>query len=170
MKQMKLLPAIALFVIANGTAAFKAAAQEKKEIVKEERVIKRESPGPPMEKGEGIAGLNEEQKKKMKEIHLRTEKDLMPLQNQVAEKRAHLKTLSTSDKPNMEEVNKTIDEMMVLKGSILKKEAASRQEIRSMLTDEQRIRFDKKKPGRGSKQVIKKPVPPAPPVMPKKVE
>lgn len=86
--------------------------------------------------------LSEDQRKKMKEIHLRTQKEITPLKNQVGEKKARLKTLTSADQPDMNEINKTIDEMSALKAEMQKKRLASRMEIRALLTEEQRLQFD----------------------------
>lgn len=118
---------------------------QKKEIKKEgdkkdekkEVIIKR---GPGMHH-EGL-NLTDEQEKKMEQIHLKTGKETRILRNRIAEKKAHLKTELSMDNPNMGEVNKTVDEIHSFKAELQKKQIASRMEIRSMLTEEQRAKFD----------------------------
>lgn len=94
--------------------------------------------------GHGSMNPTDEQKKKMREIHLKTAKEVMTLKNQEAERKARLRTLTTADKPDMNEINKTIDEMTALKSQIMKKKVAAKMEVRSLLNDEQRLHFDMK--------------------------
>jgi Spy/CpxP family protein refolding chaperone len=121
---------------------------QKKEIVKDKEM--KEVKGPDHE-GPGRMNLTADQEKKMKEIRTRTMKDVLPMKNQLGEKRAHLKTLEQSDKPDMNDINKTIDEMTALKSGIMKKQVAAKMEVRSLLTDEQKVMFD----ARGSKKMGK---------------
>lgn len=89
-------------------------------------------------------GLNEDQKAKMEKLKTTKLKNILPLRNQIAEKKAHLNTLMTTEKVDMNEINKTIDEMGTLKIQIAKIDAMFKQEVRKILTDEQRLKFDMK--------------------------
>jgi Spy/CpxP family protein refolding chaperone len=91
-----------------------------------------------------IPNLTEDQKTKISDLHLNFQKENLQLKNQMEEKEAHLKTVSMVDKVDMVEVNKTIDEMFVLKASIAKKKEALHQDIRNLLTVEQKVVFDSK--------------------------
>ncbi|MBC8146401.1 MAG: Spy/CpxP family protein refolding chaperone, partial [Bacteroidetes bacterium] len=91
-----------------------------------------------------LPDLTEEQQKKIKELHLKQMKGMLPLQNELKEKQAHLKTLTTKDKVDMTAVNATIDEIAVLKAKMMKQKAAHQQEVRNLLTEEQRLIFDTK--------------------------
>lgn len=91
-----------------------------------------------------IPNLTEEQKSKIKELHLNLKKEVILLKNQIGEKEAHLKTITMVDKVDMGEVNKTIDETYALKASLAKKRSAFHQEVRALLNNEQRIIFDSK--------------------------
>ena len=90
----------------------------------------------------GIPNLTEDQKKKIKELKTPLHKEVLPLRNQLAEKRAHLKTLQTAEKADLKSINSTIDEMSQLQSQIMKRRAAHTQAIRVILTDDQRIAFD----------------------------
>ncbi|HEV8512308.1 MAG TPA: periplasmic heavy metal sensor [Cyclobacteriaceae bacterium] len=90
----------------------------------------------------GIPNLTEDQKKKLAELKTPHAKEVLPLKNQLAEKKAHLKTLQTAEKADLNAINSTIDEMSQLQSQIMKKNAAHKQAIRKILTDEQRIAFD----------------------------
>ncbi len=89
-----------------------------------------------------LPGLTEAQTESMRTLRLKTIKDTQPLRNQLEEKRARLRTLSTADNPDAKAINKTIDDMAALRADIQKIRAARLQEFRKLLTDEQRILFD----------------------------
>jgi len=87
-------------------------------------------------------GLNAEQKTQMEKLRTAHLKEVLPIKNQLDIKRAELKALETADKADLNAINKKIDELSALRTEIRKKKAAHRQDIRKMLTDEQRIKFD----------------------------
>jgi Spy/CpxP family protein refolding chaperone len=89
--------------------------------------------------------LSVEQKASIKKLHLAFQKEAMPIKNQIAEKKAHLKTLTTADKADMTAINATIDEIGAMKIQLEKKRVAMDQEIRKLLADDQRLIFDLKK-------------------------
>jgi len=97
-----------------------------------------------------IANLSEDQQKKIDALHLKHMKEVTDLKNQIMLKKAELRILETSEKPDKASIDKKIDEIMALKTQIAKKHAALKQEIRALLTEEQRIIFDSHK-GRGPK-------------------
>lgn len=94
---------------------------------------------------EMLPDLTDAQKESMKTIRLKTMKATQPLKNELMEKKAHLTTLTTAEKADQKAINKQIDEISTLRASIQKMKAESHQEIRSLLTDEQRILFDARK-------------------------
>ncbi len=95
-----------------------------------------------------IPNLTDEQKKQIKELRMKNAKELLPLKNQLAEKKARLRTLSTVDQVKMNEIEKVIDEIGSINVQIMKKNAAQQQNFRKLLTEEQRIACDSKS-GRG---------------------
>lgn len=95
----------------------------------------------------GIPDLSEEQQAKIDKIHVDLAKETLPLKNLLNEKKAHLKTLTSAEKVNETEVNATIDEIGKLKTDIMKKQTASRLEIRNLLNEEQRVMFDMRRGG-----------------------
>lgn len=109
--------------------------------------------GPNPERGERflerIPNISEEQKEQIKELKTDHMKEVLPLRNQVDEKEAHLKTLSTADKVDMAKINKTIEEIGNLKITIAKNRAAHKQKIRNVLNEDQRIVFDSMSMKRG---------------------
>ena len=53
-----------------------------------------------------------------------------------------MKTLETAENPDIKAINNLIDEMSVIKTKMAKDRAANHQEVRKLLTEEQRIKFD----------------------------
>lgn len=101
---------------------------------------------PQNKKGPGmfmnIPDLTDAQQTQLKEMRTAQMKTIMPLKNELKEKQAHLQTLQTADNPNMSEINALIDEIGKIKTNMAKKHAAFRQEVRKILTDDQRVYFD----------------------------
>lgn len=86
--------------------------------------------------------LSDEQKKQIEPQKNALMKEQLTLKNQIAEKKAHLRTLSMMDEASMADINKTIDEIYGMKADMAKKKEAMTQTIRKMLTPEQRMKFD----------------------------
>jgi Spy/CpxP family protein refolding chaperone len=95
-----------------------------------------------------IPDLTEQQAEQIKSMRVEHMKDMQSLRNQMAEKKARLRTLSTADKVNMTEINKVIDEFGKMQTQMMKMREQYRQDIRKLLTDEQRIFFDSHQPMR----------------------
>jgi Spy/CpxP family protein refolding chaperone len=90
----------------------------------------------------GIPNLTDEQSKKVEALHLSLKKEMLPLENQMGELKAKQQTLTTAEKADMKAINANIDAITALQNQMMKKRAENRQQIRSILTDEQRIEFD----------------------------
>lgn len=90
----------------------------------------------------GIPNLTAEQKTKIQTLRVKHQKEAIPLRNELAEKKAHLRTLQSVDKPDMNAINKTIDEISALQTKIMKSKASHRIEVASNLTDEQKVFFN----------------------------
>jgi len=89
-----------------------------------------------------IPDMTEKQKEQIKELRIEHLKAMLPLKNQLMEKKARLNTLSTSENANMKEINNMIEEIGAIKTRMMKERAAHRQEVRTLLTAEQRLMFD----------------------------
>lgn len=89
-----------------------------------------------------IPNLTADQKTKIESLRVKHLKEVTPLKNELAEKRAHLKTLESVEKPDKDAINKTIDEITSLHGKIMKMGASHRLEVSSNLTDEQKVYFN----------------------------
>ena len=128
--------------------------QERRQDLKE-RVEKRMGPNQKMQRGPEAMlrklDLNDEQKEEIKGIMLEGKKESIPIENQLREKRARLRTLSTGDTYDVNALNKVVDEMSELHASIKKIDIAKKGEIRSLLNDEQKVIFDSM-PDRGNQK------------------
>ncbi len=90
----------------------------------------------------GIPNLTADQKTKIDGLKTKHIKEVTPIQNELAEKRAHLNTLESVDKPDMSEINKTIDEISTLDAKLMKLRVSHKIEVASLLTDEQKVAFN----------------------------
>jgi Spy/CpxP family protein refolding chaperone len=86
--------------------------------------------------------LTDAQKEAFKKSMLAMQKQLQPIRNQLGEARAHQKTLTTAEKPDVDAINRNIEKMGALKTEMAKIQAKHHLEIRAQLTDEQRLKFD----------------------------
>jgi len=86
--------------------------------------------------------LNDEQKEKINNLRTDFLKDVKPIKDKLAEKQVKLNTLRTAEKVNMKSINSLIEEIMSLKADLIKKQEAHHQQIRGLLTEEQRIHLD----------------------------
>lgn len=89
-----------------------------------------------------MLNLSDEQKEQMKTLRLKQMEQMLPIRNQLQEQRAKLQTLRTEKNVDMKAINNLIDDMADLKANQMKDQEAHRQEMRTVLTDEQRILFD----------------------------
>jgi Spy/CpxP family protein refolding chaperone len=94
--------------------------------------------------GPGISNLSEEQKTKISAMRTNHMKEMQQLKNLAGENRAHYRTLMSADKADMAAINKNIEEFGKLRIEMMKKNAAHQQDVRALLTGEQRLAFDMK--------------------------
>ena len=97
--------------------------------------------GPGMDKRQGFA-FTPEQRAKMKEIHMASYKEVKLLKNQLGELKAKERTLTTAEKVDLNAINANIDEITKIQNKMMKIKAADLQQIRGLLTDEQKMQFD----------------------------
>jgi Spy/CpxP family protein refolding chaperone len=86
--------------------------------------------------------LNDDQIKAIKDIQLSMHKEIKPLQNQLGEAMAHQKTLLSSDNPNLNAINDNIEKIGQIKIDMAKTRTKYLLQMRSRLTDEQRMKLD----------------------------
>lgn len=91
---------------------------------------------------QNIPDLTDAQKEKINNLRTAHLKEMLTFKNQLNEKRAHLKTISTGDNVDENKVYAAIDEIGKLKTEIQKKRFKHRQDVRNVLTDEQKVYFD----------------------------
>lgn len=89
-----------------------------------------------------IPDLTDDQKNKMEDIHLKYQKQIQPLQNQIGEKEARLKTLMSEEKVNKSDVYKLVDDIGDLQTKIRKLHIDMRIEVSQILTDKQKVFFN----------------------------
>ncbi len=90
----------------------------------------------------GISDLTPEQQKQIDALKLNLMKESMTIKNLIEEKKAHLITVSSGDNVDLTAVNKTVDELFALKADLVKKHEAFKQDVRKLLTADQKVVFD----------------------------
>jgi protein CpxP len=93
-----------------------------------------------------------EQKETMKNMRMETAKKIKPLKNELRELMAHQQTLTTADKADLKAINKNIEKMSDAKTEMAKIMAAQHQQVRSLLSEEQLMKFDSMKAKKGNKR------------------
>ncbi|MFC2096315.1 Spy/CpxP family protein refolding chaperone [Bacteroidota bacterium] len=91
---------------------------------------------------ERIPDLTEEQQTKIKDLRLDQMKKMTDFRNQMNELQAKKQTLMTSDNSDMKEINSVIDQMTNVHNKMMKTSAQHHQDVRNLLTDEQKVIFD----------------------------
>lgn len=94
-----------------------------------------------MEYCERIPDLTEDQQQKIEALRVVHLKEMTGFRNQMDELRARKRTLMSSD-ADLKEVNTVIDQMTELQNKKMKQSAKHRQDVRNILTDEQKVYFD----------------------------
>jgi len=99
--------------------------------------------------------LTDEQRKTMQEMRLKHQKELIPIQGKLKEKRLDLKAEMMADEPNQSKINSIVDEIGKLRTELQKKQIAHRLAIRNILTDEQRAIWDAHRRALGGRKMMK---------------
>ncbi|MFD2531964.1 Spy/CpxP family protein refolding chaperone [Gracilimonas halophila] len=86
--------------------------------------------------------LTSEQKAQVEEIHLNGQKGMIILRNKMQEKNALLRSLRMSEEYDETAVNVLIEEIGELRTAMMVMRTAHMQQVRELLTPEQRIKFD----------------------------
>lgn len=90
--------------------------------------------------------LSEEQSEKIQSFWNEHSKEVLPVRNELRIKRAELKSFTTQDLPSMTDIEKKIDEIGALQTKLMKLKAKHVQDVRKVLTEDQRARFDMHSP------------------------
>lgn len=91
--------------------------------------------------------MSAEQQDQIKKIRLTMWKELTPLRNKAGELGAHLKTLTSVEKPDMAAINQTLDKIGAQRTEIAKAEMKYRMQMRSVFTEEQLMKLQTIKAG-----------------------
>lgn len=97
-----------------------------------------------------IPDLTADQETKIEAVRVNHLKEMNSFRNQMNELRARKQTLNTSDKANLNEINAVIDQMTGVHNKMMKAGSKHRQEVRNLLTDDQKVYFDSM-PARGQR-------------------
>jgi Spy/CpxP family protein refolding chaperone len=89
--------------------------------------------------------LSEAQQTAMENLKVEHYKEVLPIRNTLDEKRASLKTLTTSATIDQKKIDKTIEEIGELSTKMLKAKTNHQIALRSMLDDKQKMMFDQRK-------------------------
>ncbi|MDD3033674.1 MAG: Spy/CpxP family protein refolding chaperone [Bacteroidales bacterium] len=96
--------------------------------------------------------FTDDQKKQIADFKLAHDKQMIQVNNLLNEKKAQLKTLQSAEKPDMKKINSKIDEITDLMNQKMKISADHRNKVRSILTEEQRVRMDMMHQGQNNPQ------------------
>lgn len=86
--------------------------------------------------------LTDDQREQVRQIHLENAGKMIPIKNQLREKRARIRTLTTGDDVNLDNAQSVVDEITALQAKQMKMRLATHLKVRSLLTEEQRVMFD----------------------------
>lgn len=86
--------------------------------------------------------MSVEQQEAISKLKFELKKELLSVNNQIAEKEIQLRSLQQVEKPKMKDINSKIDEITNLQNKKMKIVANHRVEVRKHLTEEQRLAYD----------------------------
>lgn len=89
-----------------------------------------------------IPNLTADQETQIEALRVDHWKEMNNYRNQMNELRARKRTLNTTDKADLKEINSVIDRMTEVHNKMMKASAKHRQDVRKQLTDEQKVYFD----------------------------
>lgn len=104
---------------------------------------------------EMIPDLTDQQKEKIKTLRTEQMKTALAAKNQMGELHARLRTLETANKVDQSAINNTIDQLGKVRTEMQKRRAEHRQQVRKLLTEEQRLVFDSRAGKRGKGKMRK---------------
>lgn len=93
---------------------------------------------------EAILDMTDEQKEKVKTLRISLLKDTGPIENELKEKKATLNTLSSAETVDKKAMEKIIEEIGELNTKLMLAREFHKQDVRAILTEEQRVFFDRK--------------------------
>ena len=152
MKSNKIKLVSVLLIMAFAVSSVQVMAQQGRQMRKvraEKRVEKKEFR---KERMHEMLNLSDEQKEQIKKLRLEHQQKMLQFRNKLGEHRAKLQTLRTADKADMKAIDKLVDVMAELRASQMKLKLRHEQDVRALLTDEQKIIFNTHKKQRKHKR------------------
>jgi len=107
--------------------------------------------GPQHTRMMALLDLSDDQQSKIEDIHLNGQKEMLAFRTALQQKRAEMRTLSIGDNYDEEKVAELANEIGELHANMLKRRTAHQQQIKEVLNEEQRIKFDNFHMNRGPK-------------------
>ena len=89
-----------------------------------------------------IPDLTDQQKEQIQSIVLKNHETMIPLRNQMQEKRARLRTFSTGNTIDQDAADEVIEELGSLRIEMMKQRFDTRMKVRALLNDEQKVWLD----------------------------
>jgi len=89
-----------------------------------------------------VENLTPEQEARIQQLRATQLERSLKHRAQMDELRARKRSLMLEKSPDMNAVNAVVDQMTALRGDMMKEAIKHRQDVRSQLTDEQRVQFD----------------------------
>jgi len=86
--------------------------------------------------------LTDGQQSQMEDLRLKFEKEKLPLQSQIHKLRSDLKLEMVKDQLDQKKVNQIIDQISAAKTEMQKKRISHMREVRNILNDDQKKKFD----------------------------
>lgn len=90
--------------------------------------------------------LTDEQTTKMEALRIDFHKLAQPMENQLGEKRAALRSLTTVENPDRKKVETLVTEIGKLENSLMLARVNHKLDVRALLDDRQKVIFDQKEP------------------------
>ena len=151
MKTQKLKYMALALSLLLGTAGLNAMAQNEQENERRDRPGKHwrshRGSGDGEARAFNIPGLTDEQREEIKKVRIEAQKETLPVRNEMKEKRARLNTLRTAEEADMNEIYKVVEDIGALQTQLMKNRENTRQQVRSLLNEEQRLYFDSERHG-----------------------
>lgn len=86
--------------------------------------------------------MSDDQKAQAEQLHLEMRKAMIPIENEIGEKAARLKTLMSGGVANQDEIYDVIEEIGMLEIVMKKERVTTRLAVRELLSEDQQVKFD----------------------------
>ncbi len=138
MKRVAQLFIIAVFAITSTQALAQQRGEQRKAMAQRAMHAQQADRG---FQGKGL-DLSDEQKEQIEEIRFESQKAVLPVQNELREKQAQLRSLTSGEEADFGKAEDVVREIGDLKTELQLIRLNTRQEVRNLLTDEQKLKFD----------------------------